>query len=155
MRRLAKVDELNGLLLVQSWSRGQGRFPIGVQNEWLEVADGQVSDEWLGRLVREALGQSQTGIPHGNVRALAAAAMRKTLKAAKVRSVAAYERQVTQVFISEQEEDALLEIVPYRAGGAKDNATPITGAEIRLAADVTDAELGSEIRRALQIAGRG
>jgi len=154
MKRLAKVDELNGLLLVQSWSRSQGKFPIGVQNEWLEVADGQVADESLGRLVRDALGESQTGIPIGNVRALAAAATRKTLSAAGVKSLAAYERRVTRVFISEQEDEGIVEITPYRTGG-KDDSTPIAGAEIRLAADIDDGVLGSGIRQALRIANQG
>lgn len=154
MKRLAKVDEYNGLLLVQSWSRSQGKFPIGVQNEWLEAVDRHVADESLGRLVREALDQSQTGIPIGNVRALAAAATRKTLSAAGVKSVAAYERRVTRVSVSAQEEEALVEIAPYRTGG-KEDSKPIAGAEIRLAAAVNDAVLGSEIRRALQIASQG
>lgn len=152
MKRIAAVDERDGLLLVQSWSQTCGAHPLRVQNEWLQVADGRTDDDVLGHLVRLALAESQTGVPSGNVRALAAAAERKTLSAAGVKSPAAYERRVRHIAISLDEEQRLLEIMPYNKPGKADGFTIMAGAEIHLDGDVDDAALGREVRRALQIA---
>jgi len=55
------------------------------------------------------------------------------------------------VFIALKEEEELMEITPQDEGRDQ-NFTSIIGAEIRMAANLGDAFLGSEIRRALRIA---
>ena len=150
MKRRAVVDARGDRLFVSSWSTTE--YGATVQDDWIEVAGEPVPDAVLGGLVRSALANSRTGIPHPDYSSGPTPAVRKLWKLANVRSESAFERGTHALYVKYEDSTPDLVVMPYRNGGRRSGFTEMLDQAIILDARADDVMLGTAVRRALGIA---
>jgi hypothetical protein len=104
MKRQAEVNARGGHLFVMSYSTtAHGTFVQG--DELVEVPDGQREDGSLGRLVRDALVASRSGVPYPDFSKDPLPERRKLFKLVGVRSEKQYIQGTRVVGIYEEDEN--------------------------------------------------
>jgi hypothetical protein len=122
MKRSAKVQLRNDRLIVSSWSATVGRYPAVVQDDWAESAEGPVTDELAGALVRSALASSRDGVPYPDFRNDPQPRLRRKMlfKLAGVRSEAEFAKGIRSVSVYWDDTDSEMKVTPYRNGGRRE-----------------------------------
>jgi hypothetical protein len=148
MKRRAAVHARRGRLFVSSWSATEGQYPAYVPGGWIEAADEPVPDADLGDLVRLALANFKSGVPHPNFREGLTPEARRFLDVTKAKSFAAFARRTREVDVESDDAAPNLLITPYRNEG-RDGFTEMLDKVITVAASADNVTLGAAVRREL------